>query len=50
MTKQDAIFGAETFERRRYYNVPVYRARHPELIDYIHSVIASLRVWLEQVR
>ncbi|RWV99848.1 hypothetical protein GW17_00037223 [Ensete ventricosum] len=31
----------EAFERRRYMNVVVHRARHPQLSGYIHSVTAE---------
>lgn len=36
------IYPPEAFERRRYMNVVVQRARHPQLADYIHSVTSGL--------
>eukprot|EP00850_Spirogloea_muscicola_P002393 SM000009S23522 [mRNA] locus=s9:495090:496533:+ [translate_table: standard] len=39
---------AEVFERRRHYGVPVHWARHPDLEEYVRSVAASLRDWIEQ--
>ena len=37
------------FERRRYMNVVVQRARHPELRDYIHSAASGLLPFIEKV-
>ncbi|EPS63047.1 hypothetical protein M569_11741, partial [Genlisea aurea] len=34
------------FERRRYMNVVVHRARHPELNDYIHSAVHGLLIFI----
>ncbi|XP_050223578.1 DNA polymerase zeta processivity subunit [Mercurialis annua] len=36
------IYPTAAFERRRYLNVVVQRAKHPELRDYIHSAVTSL--------
>lgn len=41
---------AAIFERRRHFNVPVQWARHPDLREYIHSAVASLEPWIQQVR
>jgi mitotic spindle assembly checkpoint protein MAD2B len=41
---------AAIFERRRHFNVPVQWARHPDLREYIHSAVASLQPWIQQVR
>lgn len=37
------------FERRRYMNVVVQRARHPELRDYIHSAASGLLPFIQKV-
>ncbi|XP_023645071.1 DNA polymerase zeta processivity subunit isoform X2 [Capsella rubella] len=36
------------FERRRYMNMVVQRARHPELRDYIHSAASGLLPFVEK--
>lgn len=41
---------AAIFERRRYFNVPVQWARHPDLREYIHSAVSNLQTWIQQVR
>ncbi|CAK9217443.1 unnamed protein product [Sphagnum troendelagicum] len=42
------IYPPELFERRRYLNLPVQWARHPELRDYIHSAVTNLKIWIQQ--
>lgn len=37
------LYSPELFERQRLYGVAVRKARHPELSDYIHDVITSLK-------
>nr|XP_011460726.1 PREDICTED: uncharacterized protein LOC101305733 isoform X2 [Fragaria vesca subsp. vesca] len=36
------IYPPGAFERRKYMNLVVQRARHPELRDYIHSAVLGL--------
>ncbi|KAL6201891.1 hypothetical protein ACLB2K_025603 [Fragaria x ananassa] len=36
------IYPPGAFERRKYMNLVVHRARHPELRDYIHSAVLGL--------
>ncbi|KAB2006338.1 hypothetical protein ES319_D11G337600v1 [Gossypium barbadense] len=36
------IYPSGAFERRRYMNVVVQRARHPQLREYIHSAVSGL--------
>ncbi|MCO5614394.1 hypothetical protein L7F22_068674 [Adiantum nelumboides] len=38
----------EIFERRRYLNVPVPCARHPELREYINSAVTSAMPWIQK--
>lgn len=42
------IYPAEIFERRRHFNVPVQWISHPELQDYIHSAVTSLKPLIRQ--
>ncbi|KAL5731525.1 DNA polymerase zeta processivity subunit [Ranunculus cassubicifolius] len=42
------IYPSEAFERRRYMNVVVHRARHPQLRDYIHSAVIGLQSFIEK--
>ncbi|XP_010497978.1 PREDICTED: DNA polymerase zeta processivity subunit isoform X2 [Camelina sativa] len=42
------FYPSEAFERRRYMNVVVQRARHPELRDYIHSAASGLLPFIEK--
>lgn len=45
------FFGFEgAFERRKYMNLVVHRARHPELRDYIHSAVLGLLPSIKKVR
>lgn len=37
------------FERRRYMNLVVHKAKHPELQEYIHSSVNGLLPFLEKV-
>lgn len=37
------------FERRRYMNVVVQKARHPQLADYIHSATSNLLPFVQKV-
>ncbi|URE49373.1 HORMA domain [Musa troglodytarum] len=43
------FYPSEAFERRRYMNVVVHRARHPQLSGYIHSVTAGLLPFVQKV-
>uniref|UniRef100_A0A1J3CMR0 DNA polymerase zeta processivity subunit n=1 Tax=Noccaea caerulescens TaxID=107243 RepID=A0A1J3CMR0_NOCCA len=43
------FYPSAAFERRRYMNVVVQRARHPELRDYIHSAASGLLPFIEKV-
>ncbi|WOL04380.1 DNA polymerase zeta processivity subunit [Canna indica] len=38
----------EAFERRRYMNVVVHKARHPQLAGYIHSATADLLPFVQK--
>ncbi|KAJ7948918.1 DNA polymerase zeta processivity subunit like [Quillaja saponaria] len=42
------VYPSGAFERRRYMNVVIQRARHPQLRDYIHSSVSGLRPFIEQ--
>lgn len=42
------ILGKGAFERRRYMNVVVHRARHPQLRDYIHSSVNGLLPFIQK--
>ncbi|EOY13765.1 DNA-binding HORMA family protein isoform 1 [Theobroma cacao] len=42
------IYSPGAFERRRYMNVVVQRARHPQLRDYIHSAVSGLLPFIEK--
>ncbi|URE49372.1 HORMA domain [Musa troglodytarum] len=44
------FYPSEAFERRRYMNVVVHRARHPQLSGYIHSVTAGLLPFVQKTR
>lgn len=43
------LYELEAFERRRYMNLVVHRARHPQLREYIHSAINGLLPSIEKV-
>ncbi|XVF79381.1 hypothetical protein PTKIN_Ptkin14bG0217600 [Pterospermum kingtungense] len=42
------IYPAGAFERRRYMNVVVQRARHPQLREYIHSAVSGLLPFIQK--
>ncbi|KAJ6301160.1 hypothetical protein OIU77_015467 [Salix suchowensis] len=42
------VYPSDAFERRRYMNVVVQRARHPQLRDYIHSAVSGLLPFIEK--
>ncbi|KAF8380082.1 hypothetical protein HHK36_027552 [Tetracentron sinense] len=42
------VYPAGAFERRRYMNVVVQRARHPQLRDYIHSAVTGLLPFIQK--
>ncbi|XP_059461553.1 DNA polymerase zeta processivity subunit [Corylus avellana] len=42
------VYPAGAFERRRYMNVVVQRARHPQLRDYIHSAVSALLPFIQK--
>ncbi|KAM6595954.1 hypothetical protein CsatA_006478 [Cannabis sativa] len=42
------VYPSGAFERRRYMNLVVQRARHPELRDYIHSSVWGLLPFIEK--
>ncbi|XP_062174250.1 DNA polymerase zeta processivity subunit isoform X2 [Alnus glutinosa] len=42
------VYPAGAFERRRYMNVVVQRARHPQLKDYIHSAVSALLPFIQK--
>jgi hypothetical protein len=43
------LWVAGAFERRKYMNLVVHRARHPELRDYIHSAVSRLLPFIKKV-
>ncbi|XP_062005755.1 DNA polymerase zeta processivity subunit-like [Rosa rugosa] len=43
------IYPTGAFERRKYMNLVVHKARHPELRDYIHSAISRLLPFIKKV-
>uniref|UniRef100_A0A7N0RJH4 HORMA domain-containing protein n=1 Tax=Kalanchoe fedtschenkoi TaxID=63787 RepID=A0A7N0RJH4_KALFE len=43
-----AIYPAGAFERQRYLNLVVHRARHPQLKHYIHSTVTALLPYLQK--
>ncbi|KAJ6776533.1 MITOTIC SPINDLE ASSEMBLY CHECKPOINT PROTEIN MAD2 [Salix koriyanagi] len=42
------VYPSDAFERRRYMNVVVQRARHPQLRDYIHSAVSGLLPFIRE--
>ncbi|XP_021676576.1 DNA polymerase zeta processivity subunit [Hevea brasiliensis] len=42
------VYPGGAFERRRYMNVVVQRARHPQLRDYIHSAVTGLLPFIQK--
>lgn len=42
------IYPPGAYERRRYMNVVVHKARHPQLRQYIHTTVTSLLPFLEK--
>ncbi|XP_062011966.1 DNA polymerase zeta processivity subunit [Rosa rugosa] len=42
------IYPPGAFERRKYMNLVVHRARHPELRDYIHSAVSGLLPFIKK--
>ncbi|XP_052178583.1 DNA polymerase zeta processivity subunit [Diospyros lotus] len=42
------VYHPGAFERRRYMNVVVQKARHPELREYIHSAVNGLLPFLQE--
>nr|XP_027061820.1 DNA polymerase zeta processivity subunit-like isoform X2 [Coffea arabica]XP_027064655.1 DNA polymerase zeta processivity subunit-like isoform X2 [Coffea arabica] len=42
------VYPHGAFERRRYMNVVVHRARHPQLRDYIHSSVNGLLPFIQK--
>ncbi|XP_048324229.2 DNA polymerase zeta processivity subunit [Ziziphus jujuba] len=42
------VYPTGAFERRRYMNLVVQRARHPELRDYIHSAVSGLLPFVQK--
>lgn len=42
------VYPPGAFERRRYMNVLVQRARHPQLRDYIHSAVTGLLPFIQK--
>ena len=40
------LYSADLFERQRLYGIAVHRSRHPDLNDYINTVVESLQVHL----
>ncbi|KAL6543011.1 DNA polymerase zeta processivity subunit [Orobanche hederae] len=42
------VYPSGAFERRRYMNVVVHKARHPQLNEYIHSAVYGLLPFIEK--
>ncbi|KAG7955316.1 hypothetical protein I3843_11G064600 [Carya illinoinensis] len=42
------VYPSGAFERRRYMNMVVQRARHPQLRDYIHSTVSTLLPFIQK--
>ncbi|KAK4594928.1 hypothetical protein RGQ29_018600 [Quercus rubra] len=42
------VYPSGAFERRRYMNLVVQRARHPQLRDYIHSAVFGLLPFIQK--
>ncbi|KAL2937783.1 DNA polymerase zeta processivity subunit [Bienertia sinuspersici] len=42
------VYPSGAFERRRYMNLVVHKAKHPELEDYIHSAVNGIFPFLEK--
>ncbi|XP_034214404.1 DNA polymerase zeta processivity subunit-like isoform X4 [Prunus dulcis] len=42
------IYPPGAFERRKYMNLVVHSARHPELRDYIHSAVSGLHPFIQK--
>lgn len=40
------VYPDEAFELVRLYDVPLHRARHPELRDYLATAVAAIRPWV----
>jgi mitotic spindle assembly checkpoint protein MAD2B len=38
------VYSPELFERQRLYGVVVRKSRHPDLNQYVHEVVSSLKV------
>ncbi|OWZ23301.1 hypothetical protein PHMEG_0001849 [Phytophthora megakarya] len=40
------VYPKEAFEQRVLYDVPIHMSRHPQLCEYIHSMLTGCRTWL----
>ncbi|DAZ98219.1 TPA: hypothetical protein N0F65_011687 [Lagenidium giganteum] len=40
------VYPSEAFELRTIYELPVHMCRHPQLCDYIHTMLVGCRDWL----
>ncbi|RKP17063.1 DNA-binding protein [Rozella allomycis CSF55] len=40
------IYPQNLFQKRKKYHVPVYMSRHPELNQYVLSILLALEPWL----
>jgi hypothetical protein len=43
------LHGADTFEAKEMFEIPVYVSRSPLLSEYVRETVASFREWLLQV-
>lgn len=43
------LIAVGAFERRRYMNLVVHKARHPQLHEYIHSAVNGLQPFITKV-
>ncbi|PON74135.1 HORMA domain containing protein [Parasponia andersonii] len=44
------VYPSGAFERRRYMNLVVHRARHPQLRDYIHTAVRGLLPFIKKCK
>ncbi|KAK9818377.1 hypothetical protein WJX72_011659 [[Myrmecia] bisecta] len=44
------VYNPELFDRHRYLNITVRKSRHPDLNEYIHSLVESLKVPLREAK
>lgn len=45
---QRQVYSPELFHKKRLYGIAVWKARHPELCQYVQDVVTSLKVSTHQ--